>query len=175
MSRDESTARALAGAVNRVSEENGSNTPDFVLGDFLADTLAAVHEAIRRRDQWYGVRLEPGRGVSPSDQGRVSPARAARLVFEAMGAASMCWEHPEGAGLFLSERAAGIGHGLLVALGFEVSEGYQPPEELLRRRSPAEREAYLAERLAGGADPAVVDAARAMLAEMDREPGDAGG
>jgi len=115
MGRDESTARALASAVNRMSEENGSNTPDFILGNFLTDALAAFHEATRRREQWYGVRLEPG-------QGRVSSERAATLVFEALGEASMCWESPDGAGIFLSRRAEEIGHRLLAALGFETQQ-----------------------------------------------------
>ncbi len=181
MSVDESTSRALAAAVNRMSEENGSNTPDFILGDFLAGALAAFHEATRRREQWYGVRLEPARGVLPADpgEGRVSAARAAGLVFEAMGAASMCWENPSGAGLFLSEKAAEIGHGLLAALGFDVQRPAgrpeSPVERLLRKRSPVEREQYLAEQLAAGADPGLVDAVRETLTEMDREPGHAGG
>jgi hypothetical protein len=176
MGRDESTARALAAAVNRMSEESGSNTPDFVLGDFLTDALAAFHEATRRREQWYGVRLEPGRGLLPAAEGRVSAERATTLVFEALGEASMCWEHPAGAGIFLSQQAEEIGHRLLAALGFDVQRPAESPvERMLRKRSPVEREGYLAEQLAGGADPEVVAAARQTMTEMDREPGHAAG
>lgn len=38
------------------------------------------------------------------------------LVFQALGAASMCWENIEGAGVFRSERAAEIGEGLIEEL-----------------------------------------------------------
>lgn len=37
-------------------------------------------------------------------------------VMEAMGAASMCWEHPEAAGAFDYERAKAIGDELLALL-----------------------------------------------------------
>jgi len=35
------------------------------------------------------------------------------LIFEALGEASMCWEFPEKAGVFQSERAKGIGNRLV--------------------------------------------------------------
>ena len=35
------------------------------------------------------------------------------LIFEALGEASMCWEFPEKAGIFQSERAEQIGNRLL--------------------------------------------------------------
>lgn len=47
-------AKALASAVNSVSAENGSDTPDFILGDFLAAQLEAFNNAVHRRSQWYG-------------------------------------------------------------------------------------------------------------------------
>jgi hypothetical protein len=37
-------------------------------------------------------------------------------IMEAIGAASMCWEHPEQAGVFQNERAAEIGEELLTFL-----------------------------------------------------------
>ncbi len=59
--------RALTHAVNCVSAEAGSNTPDFVLGMLLAQVVAAFDAATRARDKWFGVRLEPGgrRGCPP--------------------------------------------------------------------------------------------------------------
>lgn len=47
-------------AVNRVSAENGSNTPDFILADYLVSCLAAFDRATQQRDRWYGVKLRPG-------------------------------------------------------------------------------------------------------------------
>lgn len=60
----DSVDRALAAAVNRVSAENGSNTADFILGEFLGSVLAAFDTACNARDLWYGVRLEPGVGAA---------------------------------------------------------------------------------------------------------------
>ena len=44
----------LCGLLNRWSRENGSNTPDFILRDFICDSLAAFDRAVVRREEWYG-------------------------------------------------------------------------------------------------------------------------
>jgi hypothetical protein len=43
----------LAHAINCCSRENGSMTPDYILGDFLYDVLAAFDKAHRARERWY--------------------------------------------------------------------------------------------------------------------------
>lgn len=42
--------------INRNSAENGSNTPDFILAEFLTGCLSAFDEAARARVEWYGER-----------------------------------------------------------------------------------------------------------------------
>jgi hypothetical protein len=44
-------------AVNRVSGENGSNTPDFILADYLVSCLAAFDRAVQSRERWYGFSM----------------------------------------------------------------------------------------------------------------------
>ena len=39
--------------VNRHSAENTSNTPDFILAEYLYDCLVAFDIAIRKRTEWY--------------------------------------------------------------------------------------------------------------------------
>jgi len=46
--------------LNRACEENESNTPDFILADYLIACLFAFNQATKARDHWYGVHLEPG-------------------------------------------------------------------------------------------------------------------
>lgn len=41
-------------AINRCSAENGSNTPDFILAEFLTDCLAAFDKTCNERERWYG-------------------------------------------------------------------------------------------------------------------------
>jgi hypothetical protein len=53
-------ASDLASAINRASKENGSNTPDFILAEFLADCLTAFDKAQRRRRAWYE---DPSEGI----------------------------------------------------------------------------------------------------------------
>ena len=39
--------------INRHSVENGSDTPDFILADYMADCLNAYDMAVIRRTMWY--------------------------------------------------------------------------------------------------------------------------
>jgi len=50
----------LASVLNRHCIENESNTPDFILADYLRACLSAFKEASRRREQWYGKELSIG-------------------------------------------------------------------------------------------------------------------
>ena len=43
----------LESLLNRHSKENGSDTPDFVLAEYLADCLAAFDKATASRSRWY--------------------------------------------------------------------------------------------------------------------------
>jgi hypothetical protein len=41
-------------AINCNSAENGSNTPDFILAEYLTDCLTAYDRAVTSREKWYG-------------------------------------------------------------------------------------------------------------------------
>lgn len=40
--------------INRYSIENGSDTPDFILAEYLTDCLWSWNRATRAREKWYG-------------------------------------------------------------------------------------------------------------------------
>lgn len=40
--------------INRYSIESGSNTPDYILVEFMKNSLENFHQATRLRDNWYG-------------------------------------------------------------------------------------------------------------------------
>lgn len=46
-------------AINKCSAENESNTPDFILAEFLTDCLAAFDKAAIAKAKWEG---EEGEG-----------------------------------------------------------------------------------------------------------------
>ena len=54
-------AQELQALINRHSQENASNTPDFILAAFLEACLAAWNQATLRREEWYGRHERPGR------------------------------------------------------------------------------------------------------------------
>jgi hypothetical protein len=58
--------KEIATSINRVSAENGSNTPDFILAEFLTDCLAAWDKASLARERWYGKSLSIG-GVAAAE------------------------------------------------------------------------------------------------------------
>ena len=45
---------AISSALNRFSAENGSNTPDWILAQYLLGCLAAWNAATKQRETWYG-------------------------------------------------------------------------------------------------------------------------
>lgn len=46
-------------AINSVSAENGSDTPDFILAKYLTDSLEAFDRAVNWREKWYGRDRKP--------------------------------------------------------------------------------------------------------------------
>lgn len=54
----------LAALLNRHSRENASNTPDFILAEFMLTSLAAFEHASRQREEWFGRSLTPAGPVT---------------------------------------------------------------------------------------------------------------
>lgn len=44
----------LEGLINSFSKENGSNTPDFILAQYLNDCLEIWNKNVMKRSDWYG-------------------------------------------------------------------------------------------------------------------------
>ena len=44
----------IRAALNRACAENASNTPDFILAEYLIASLNAFNAAIKSREKWYG-------------------------------------------------------------------------------------------------------------------------
>jgi hypothetical protein len=44
----------IEATLNRHSAENGSETPDFILAQYLIDCLGAYDKAVMGREKWYG-------------------------------------------------------------------------------------------------------------------------
>ena len=51
----------LESLINSYSLENGSDTPDFILAEFLGNVLAAFDNALLKRQKWYAPEGERGR------------------------------------------------------------------------------------------------------------------
>jgi len=49
----------FATAINKVSAENGSNTPNFILANYLVICLENFDHITKMRADWYGVHLDP--------------------------------------------------------------------------------------------------------------------
>lgn len=53
----------LKSLINRFSKENGSDTPDFILADYLLDCLHLFDGTVRRRETWYQPQAKQVQGV----------------------------------------------------------------------------------------------------------------
>ena len=73
--RERDLREKLASAINYVSAENGSDTPDFILADFLAAQLRAFDEAVHRRSQWYGHHQSISNGKGKGTDAQLAAAR----------------------------------------------------------------------------------------------------
>lgn len=64
MNESESFKSALTRLLNRYNLEGGSDTPDFLLADYLIQCLAVFDVTMAHREAWYGRQV----GVkSPQD------------------------------------------------------------------------------------------------------------
>lgn len=49
----------LGKLINRCSMENGSDTPDWILRDYLIGCLVSFDESVKAREKWYGREPKP--------------------------------------------------------------------------------------------------------------------
>ena len=42
--------------INRFSKENYSDTPDYILADYLIECLNNWNKIVRKRDKWHGFK-----------------------------------------------------------------------------------------------------------------------
>lgn len=64
---DELTAE-LKSILNKVSRENDSNTPDFILANYMISCLEVFESASKARENWFGYGLTingPLKFISP--------------------------------------------------------------------------------------------------------------
>lgn len=45
--------KELESLINKHSKENGSNTPDFILAEYLCECLNAFDKAVTAKDEWF--------------------------------------------------------------------------------------------------------------------------
>lgn len=57
----------LQDAINRHSQENASNTPDFILAMYLNGCLAAFNQAVQQRETWHGRDARPSAPILEKD------------------------------------------------------------------------------------------------------------
>ena len=53
MTKQSRLRKDIEQAINKHSIESGSDTPDFILAEYLTDCLRAFDRATVRREEWY--------------------------------------------------------------------------------------------------------------------------
>lgn len=59
--RETEFTEELQSLLNRYGAEKASNTPDFILANYVKQCLVIFAEASNAREKWYGKELRPGR------------------------------------------------------------------------------------------------------------------
>jgi hypothetical protein len=54
--------------INKYSVENESNTPDFILAEYLCGCLKNYAEIIKKREKWYGNSSSPAMSNISSEE-----------------------------------------------------------------------------------------------------------
>lgn len=49
--------KELQELINKHCLENESDSPDFILAEYMLDTLDAYTDAVKKRENWYGRKL----------------------------------------------------------------------------------------------------------------------
>ncbi len=57
--RNETFEEQLTHLLNRYSKENDSNTPDFILAEYMKSCLKIFNTAVQQRETWYGRDQRP--------------------------------------------------------------------------------------------------------------------
>jgi hypothetical protein len=60
--------RELEQLINKYSVESESNTPDFILSEYLSNCLSTFNIAIMRREEWYGRNKPSKKEITPEDE-----------------------------------------------------------------------------------------------------------
>lgn len=58
--------KELQHVLNCHSAENASNTPDFILAQYLLGCLAAWNQGVQQRETWYGRDARPASTAIPT-------------------------------------------------------------------------------------------------------------
>lgn len=54
MTKQSRLRKDIEESINKHSLENESDTPDFILAEYLTDCLRVFDKAIVKREEWYG-------------------------------------------------------------------------------------------------------------------------
>jgi len=68
---NEQQLEELRELLNKHSREGQSNTPDFLLRDFIVGCLEAFEKTVRQREAWYGRTTEEPGDPPPHIRARV--------------------------------------------------------------------------------------------------------
>lgn len=67
MNNKETLEKELTTLLNKHCVENDSNTPDFILAQYLMECLILFNRTIMKRSQWYGRHDVPGKDCEVFD------------------------------------------------------------------------------------------------------------
>lgn len=71
--KQEAFRKELTEVINRHSKENGSDTPDYMLAEYLCACLSAFDSAVNQRGMWHGHHTRVPITALTKDEARQTP------------------------------------------------------------------------------------------------------
>lgn len=72
MSNIEDFRGKLRELINEHSRENGSDTPDHILADYLTGCLELFDDIVNKRDQWHGFKPWPKNAIAEKGEEEIN-------------------------------------------------------------------------------------------------------
>jgi hypothetical protein len=124
-------SREIAKAIYRNKAERDSNTPDYILADFLTNVIVQFSQTMRLRDEWYGVDLRPDRPRAPRKRVKFELDKDAQVAVISVDGKELASLDANAPGLEAAIAACAL---LAVELGADVSR--EPVKPIVATESP---------------------------------------
>ena len=99
----EEIKKDLSGILNKHSLENETNTPDFILAEYLLNCLLAFNSSFKQRTEWYSKTTPTTGNKEDTTEGTL---KAMKVILDSMPGTSLAEKYQKAGGVPVKTRYA---------------------------------------------------------------------